>query len=376
MPTGIGELDRVLGGGIVPGSVVLLAGEPGVGKSTLTLQLASGVEKAGRGVALICAEESLEQVADRARRLGGPQQAMASAVNDLPTVLAHIAEADLAIIDSIQTIKDPSLPGEAGAVGQVRACAAATARLARETGVAVILVGHVTKDGSIAGPRVLEHLVDTVVTFEGDREHQLRVVRTTKNRFGSTFELGIFEMSPKGLIEVPDASGLLLSQRLPEPRGSMTGCIMEGRRPLALEVQALVVSTKGPPRRIGSGIESARLALLAAILHKHCSTDLSSDDIYGSIAGGFRASEPGIDLALALAMFSSKQSKILPRATAAVGEVGLSGEVRSVPGISPRLSELSRLGFTKVIVPKSTQPFDGIELTRVEDLRSAISLAT
>jgi DNA repair protein RadA/Sms len=350
--TGLGELDRVLGGGLVKGSVVLVAGEPGVGKSTLLLQAAAGVEKAGRQVLLVCGEESIEQVAARARRLGAPRRTTLTAATDLNGIIPLMDGADVVLVDSIQSLRASASGGEPGSVSQVRQCAMALTEAARDTGAALVLVGHITKDGSIAGPRALEHLVDVVVTFEGDRGHHLRTVRGIKNRYGATGELGVFEMGPQGLTEVPDASRFFLAERHTGAPGSAVGCVIEGRRPLALEIQALVVKSHIPvPRRVAQGLEMSRLGVALAVLQQHTDLRMSDADVYASVAGGLRAAEPAIDLPLCLALAGSYENKPLPAGVAAVGEVGLSGEIRSVPGLSLRVNELVRLGFKTVIVP-------------------------
>lgn len=375
LSTGIGEFDRVLGGGLVAGSLVLVAGEPGVGKSTLMLQAAAGLESQGCKVLLVCGEESVEQVAERAARLGGLGGAMASSATDLPTVAAQIGEAEVAMVDSVQTLRDPSVPGTPGSVSQVRACASALSRAARQTHTAVFLVGHVTKDNQVAGPRALEHLVDAVITFEGDRGHALRILRATKNRFGPTAEVGVFEMGRSGLTEVPDASGLFLKDRRAGAAGSAVGCMLEGRRPVALEVQTLVMrSGASMPRRVASGIDATRLGVVAAVLDRRAQVPLSNYDVYASIAGGVRAAEPGIDLALAVALASSRMNKPPPADAAFIGEVGLGGEVRAVPGIQLRIAEVARLGFKRVITPVSTQPHEGVEVHRVSDLIETLHL--
>lgn len=378
MLTGIGELDRVLGGGLVPGSVVLLAGEPGIGKSTLTLQAAEALERGGRRVLLVCGEESLEQVAARACRLGTALGGIrATSATDVPTVIGQAAGFGVVIVDSIQTMSQAETTGEAGSVSQVKGCAAALARHARTSGATVVLVGHVTKEGSVAGPRVLEHLVDAVLTFEGDRAHMLRMVRASKNRFGPTAEVGVFEMTARGLREVADASQLFLVDRDPSAPGSAIGCVLEGRRPLALEVQALVGRNDvSLPRRVANGVDAARLGVTAAVLVNRTEAygkGLAARDIYASIPGGFRTSEPGLDLALLLAMVSAHGGRPVPEGVAAIGEVGLGGEIRSVPAMDARLAELARVGLRRVMVPATaTVEFKGIALWRVQNLQIAL----
>lgn len=375
LETGIGEFDRVLGGGLVRGSVVLLAGEPGAGKSTLALQGAAGLERSGAKVLLVCGEESVEQVAARARRLGGVATTQALAATDLATVQAHAPGFDVVIVDSIQTISDPDLAGEPGSVTQVRGCASALARQARDDHVALLLVGHVTKDGAIAGPRVLEHLVDAVLTFEGDRGHSLRMLRATKNRFGGTAELGVFEMNGHGLAEITDASRLFLADRHAGIPGSAVGCILEGRRPVALEVQTLVVGNSGQHvRRVAHGLERERLDVSAAVLEQRAQIKLSGYDLFARIAGGFSAGEPAIDLALALALASARLERPVPADVVAIGEVGLSGDVRSVPGVANRLRECARLGFARALVGRSAADVAmpvGLEVVAVGELKEA-----
>ncbi len=351
--TGLAELDRVLGGGLVRGSVVLIAGEPGVGKSTLLLQAAAGVEELGRGVLLVCGEESVEQVAARARRLGAPRRITLTPETEVGAIVPLMHGTDVVLVDSVQSLRASDSAGEPGSISQVRQCAAALTEAARDTGTALVLVGHITKDGSIAGPRALEHLVDVVVTFEGDRAHHLRTVRGIKNRYGATGELGVFQMGPSGLSEVPDASRFFLAERHKDAAGSAVGCIIEGRRCLALEIQALVMPCKPPavPRRVAQGLESARVGVAMAVLQQHCRIQVADYDVYASVAGGLRAAEPGIDLPLCLALASSRRNEPIPAGVAAVGEVGLAGELRSVPGLPARVKELFRLGFATVIAP-------------------------
>jgi DNA repair protein RadA/Sms len=337
---------------LVAGSVVLMAGEPGVGKSTLMLQLAAGVEAQKNHVTYFCGEESPEQVAARARRLGSPTNTHLSDANDVDQIAPLLGKTNLAIVDSVQTIRDPEAPGEVGSVSQVRISAAALVRAARASSTPVLLVGHICKDGSIAGPRALEHVVDVVLTFEGDRGHALRTVRSVKNRFGPTGEVGVFEMTSQGLREVKDASRLFLRGRRAEVAGSAIGCVLEGRRPMALEVQTLTVCTKAAfPKRVAQGLEAARLGLALAVLDRRADIRFAECDVYASVAGGFKASEPGIDLALFIALASSATNRATPAGLAAVGEVGLAGEVRPVEGLDLRIRELIRLGFTTVIAP-------------------------
>ncbi|MGQ0679608.1 MAG: DNA repair protein RadA [Actinomycetota bacterium] len=372
VPSGLAELDRVLGGGLVRGSVVLLAGEPGVGKSTLLLQLAAGLQNAGQRVLVVCGEESLEQVAARGQRLLVPPRTALTATTAIPEILPLLVEHDVVLVDSIQTVRDPEAGGEPGSVTQVRQCASVLTQAARACRTAVILVGHICKDGSIAGPRALEHVVDVVITFEGDQGHVLRTVRGIKNRFGATGEIGVFQMGQSGLIEVPDASSLLLRQRCSGVPGSAVGCILEGRRPLALEIQTLVIPTPAPvARRVAQGLESARLGVALAVLEQRAGLKFCSSDVYASVAGGLRAVEPGIDLALALALASSRRNRPVPPRLAAIGEVGLAGDIRMVAGIEARVAELSRLGFGAIAVPMSYSGQEG-GLVKVRDLQDAL----
>lgn len=375
MPTGIDELDRVLGGGLVPGSVTLLGGEPGIGKSTLLLQTLA----AHRGRTLyVSAEESAQQVRLRAERLDAVR-------DDLwllsETVLPHIISSldelspELVIIDSIQTLVDPQLGSAPGSVVQVRSCAHALVNEAKRRNVPVVLVGHVTKDGGLAGPRVLEHVVDTVLQFEGERHHALRLLRASKHRFGPTTELGLFEMVEFGLRGVPDPSALFLSDRQTGIPGSVVVPTLEGQRPLMVELQVLTSEVRGdtPPRRSVQGLDSARLAMLLAVLSQRLKQPVSNHDVYASVVGGVRISEPGSDLGLCLAVLSALSRQPLRPDTVAFGEVGLGGEVRQVPHSSRRLAEASRLGFATAIVPARTPDVDAkIDIVRVSTVREAM----
>jgi DNA repair protein RadA/Sms len=375
--TGIDELDRVLGGGLVPGSVTLLAGEPGMGKSTLLLQSLGAMAAAGRRCLLVTAEESPAQVRLRAERVGAlaPELLVAGAT-DLHHVLAHVdtVAPDVLAVDSIQTVVDPDRPGAPGSVTQVRDCAYRLVQLAKERGLATLLVGHVTKEGTVAGPRVLEHVVDTVCSFDGDRGHSLRLLRALKHRFGSTQELGLFDMTGEGLVCVPDASARFLVDRRPGVAGSAVAAVLEGARPVMVEVQALVVGTDSPsPRRSGSGVDAQRLSLLCAVLSQRASIDMMHHDVYGSIAGGLRVSEPGLDLALALAAAGARLGRALPEGLVVIGELGLAGEVRSVPQLERRLAEAARLGFEAALVPPGTPEQPGIHVLPVQELREAVA---
>jgi DNA repair protein RadA/Sms len=351
-PTGVPELDRVLGGGLVDGSVTLVGGEPGIGKSTLLLQLLAA--RGGRCL-YVSAEESAQQVAMRAARLGAAGDDLwIVAETVLPHLLDRIAEIDpqVIVVDSIQSIADPELASAPGSVGQVRECAHRLAQVAKQRSAAVVLVGHVTKEGTLAGPRVLEHLVDTVLSFEGDRHHALRMLRAVKHRFGPTQELGLFEMTEAGLVAVDDPSSLFLSERRRWTAGSAVTATIEGHRPLLVEVQSLVVSTPLPqPRRSAQGFDQGRLALLLAVIERRCGLACSSSDVYVSALGGVRLAEPGADLAVCLAIGSARLDRPIEPGVIAVGEVGLSGDLRQVSQTPRRLAEAARLGFTRAIVP-------------------------
>src|SRR5271167_4408218 len=360
LSTGIGELDRVLGGGLVPGSLVLLGGSPGIGKSTLTNMVLGHLQQAGLGTLYVSGEESGEQVRLRAERLGpGALQVPILAETDLDTVLATIAAERPAacVIDSVQTLSCADLSGAPGSVGQVREVAARIMELAKREGVAVILVGHVTKEGSLAGPRVLEHLVDCVLQFEGERERPYRELRALKNRFGSTNEAGLFEMRSGGLVEVLDASARFVAEATRSP-GSVVLAAMEGSRPLLVEVQALVAPSElEQPRRVVSGLDRNRLALVLAILHRHGGLPSGGADVFVNVVGGVRVDEPGCDLAVALAVASASLGVSLrgsPRAC--FGELGLTGELRWVGHPERRLEEAARHGLKDVIAPPASGP--------------------
>jgi len=375
-PTGVAELDRVLGGGLVPGSVTLLGGEPGIGKSTLLLQVLGRMAAEGSRVLLVAAEESKEQVRLRAGRLDAlDPEVLVVAETMLPHVLAHVDEARPTVlaVDSIQTILDPGAPGAAGSVSQVRECAQRLVRLAKEQGITTVLVGHVTKDGSLAGPRALEHVVDTVLAFEGDRHHALRMLRAIKHRFGSTSELGLFEMEDHGLADVPDPSALFLADRRTGLAGSAVTAVLEGVRPLVVEVQALVTDGRPEaPRRSGQGIDTNRLALLLAVLHRRAHVPVGGCDVYTSVAGGIRVDDPGVDLAVLAAVASALHDRPIAADVLALGEVGLGGELRQAPHTPRRLAEAARLGFRRAVVPCSAPEADGIEVVRVATVVEAL----
>ena len=377
-PTGIAELDRVLGGGLVPGSVTLVGGEPGIGKSTLLLQALAAMAGAGHRVPAVSAEESAQQVRLRAERLGAlhPRLWLLSET-ELPAILAALDEVAPAVvvIDSIQTVFDPDLSSAPGSVTQVRECAHRLVRVAKERDLAVVLVGHVTKDGGLAGPRVLEHVVDTVLSFEGDRHHALRLLRAVKHRFGSTNELGLFEMTGTGLDGVPDAGALFLADRRPGMPGSVVVPTIDGHRPLLVELQALVATptTIANPRRSAQGVDGGRLALLLAVLDRELASRLATTDVYALAVGGVRVAEPGADLGLALAVASSAYDRPLPADLVACGEVGLGGELRQVGQTPRRLAEAARLGFTTAVVPASApDPPPGIRAIRAATLAEAM----
>lgn len=380
-PTGVAEFDRVLGGGLVPGAVVLLAGEPGVGKSTLLLDVAAIAAGSGRTVLYVSGEESAGQVRLRAERIGAlhPRLLLASET-DLGTVLGHVEaqDPDLLVVDSVQTIASGQVEGSPGGVAQVREVAASIIAAAKRRDLPVVLVGHVTKDGSVAGPRTLEHLVDVVCQFEGDRHTSLRMVRATKNRYGPTDEVGCFELTEAGIVGLADPSGLFLSNAIADVPGTCVTVTLEGRRPLALEVQALAVpSSLANPRRTTSGVDSSRLSMVLAVLHRHAAARLDNQDVYVSTVGGARISEPSADLALACAVLSTQRHLPLARGTVVIGEVGLAGEIRPVPALGRRLSEAARLGFTRAVVPAGSlvaQP-EGMTVHPVTNLAEALGVA-
>jgi DNA repair protein RadA/Sms len=377
-PTGVEELDRVLGGGLVPGAVVLLAGEPGVGKSTLLLEVAARAAREGAPTLYVTGEESVGQVRLRAGRTGGLDPHLwLAAETDLGAVLAHIdaVQPGLLVIDSVQTIASSSVEGSAGGVTQIRAVTAAVVAVAKERGIATVLVGHVTKDGSIAGPRLLEHLVDVVLHFEGDRHSTLRMVRAVKNRYGPADEVGCFALTGDGIVGLADPSGLFLSRR-PEPvPGTCVTVTVEGRRPLLAEVQALVAKTQlQNPRRAVSGLDAGRVAMVLAVVDRRGGVPLAACDVYTATVGGMRLTEPATDLALALAVTSAATDRPLPTDLLALGELGLSGELRPVADLSRRLAEAGRLGFRRALVPVgSGAAAEGLELVEVRDLGQALS---
>ncbi len=391
MSLGIAELDRVLGGGLVPGSLVLLGGEPGIGKSTLLLQAAAGLSRGpdgGASVLYATGEESPGQVRLRAARLGllsGPsgEGVQVLAEHDIGRIVeaARIGQPGLVVVDSIQTATVAELDGAAGSVGQVRESTLRLMELAKGEGIAVILAGHVTKDGSIAGPKTLEHLVDAVVSLEGERYATLRILRATKNRFGSTDEVGVFAMAETGLLEVADPARAFLADHGGSAPGSIVAPTLEGSRPLLVEVQALVSPTGyGTPSRKASGLDPNRLSLIIAVLGRRAGIGLGSHDVYANLAGGLTVMEPALDLPLALALASSARDRVIAPGTVAIGEVGLLGELRAVVGLERRLREAARLGFREAIVARpaagsTLAAIDGINVTSVGTLRDAIEAA-
>ncbi len=380
---GIAEFDRVLGGGIMPGSVVLVGGDPGIGKSTLLLQMAGQLSIAGLDIAYISAEESAAQIRQRADRLGALcDELKVLAETNLSSILDQLKRANpmAVVIDSIQTIYMPELESAPGSVTQVRECAARLVYLAKETGIPVFLVGHVTKEGTVAGPRVLEHLVDTVLYLEGERHHHFRILRAAKNRFGSTNEIGIFEMRDRGLSEVANPSEILLAERAEGVSGSSIVCSVEGTRPLMVEIQALVSrSSFGYPQRVATGIDSKRLSIIIAVLEKRCGHDLSGQDIFVNVVGGLRLDEPAVDMAVGLAIVSSFRNVPIEAKTVALGEIGLGGEIRPVNQIERRVAEARSLGFVRCLVARSNlkgwkRP-EGMEVIGVGGLEAAEELA-
>ena len=356
MSTGIGELDRVLSGGLLPGSATLLGGEPGTGKSTLLLQALAAMAKTGRRCLLVAAEEAAHQVRRRAVRLGADVAGVfvveATALPLVEEAIRSLAP-DVVVVDSVQAISDPDVGSPAGSLAQVRMCASTLVELAKRTGVALVLVGHVTKEGALAGPRALEHMVDTVLSFEGDRYLALRALRAVKHRFGPTGETGLFEMAEAGLVGVPDPSSLFLGDRLLGAPGSAVTVPVEGHRPLLVEVQALVGRSSQVPRRLVTGLDPNRVGFLVAVLDKRAGVPVADCDVYVTVAGGARACEPAADLAVCLAIASSWSGQALRPSMVAVGEVGLGGELRRVAATNKRLAEAGRLGFTEALLPRA-----------------------
>jgi DNA repair protein RadA/Sms len=380
VPTGIAEFDRVLGGGLVPGAVLLVAGEPGVGKSTLLLEVAHRVAAANGPTLVVSGEESAAQVRLRAERIGAlHDQLYLAAETELSAVLSHVEDVNpsLLVLDSVQTVRSPAVDGTDGGATQVRAVASALSAVAKGRGMTTILVGHVTKDGAIAGPRALEHLVDVVISFDGERHSTLRMVRATKNRFGPADEIGCFEIGDSGVVGVPDPSHLFVSRRSAPVPGSCVTVTMEGSRPLLAEVQALVAGSGGgggSPRRAVSGLDSQRVAMVNAVVERRGGVKLADADVFAASVGGVRIVEPAADLALALAIGSAAKDRPLPLGMIALGEVGLSGEIRLVGGIARRLAEAARQGYTSALVPEDSGPAPkGMRLVEVPDLAAAFA---
>ena len=380
--TGIGELDRVLGGGVVEGSLMLVGGDPGIGKSTLLLQVSEHLARQGARVLYISGEESARQIKMRARRLGVSADSLlilSENAMDAAEKRWEEIQPDYMIIDSIQTMYRPDMASAPGSVSQVRECASLLMRMAKTTGCAVFLVGHVTKEGAIAGPRILEHMVDVVLYFEGDRQHEYRILRAVKNRFGSVNELGLFEMHEKGMIPVANPSEMLLSERAKNVPGSCVIPAIEGSRPMLVDVQALALQTAyGTPRRTTNGFDAGRLALLLAVLEKRAGVSLFNQDVYVNVAGGLSLSEPAADLALCSSVASSVRDTCIPGDWAVMGEVGLAGEIRAVSQCERRLSECARLGFTSAVLPRENARHlkapEGMRVYGVETLAEALSI--
>jgi DNA repair protein RadA/Sms len=380
--TGIGEFDRVLGGGLVPGTMVLLGGDPGIGKSTLMLQALSGLSKTGLKVLYVSGEESVKQIKIRSRRLS-PESSGLLVVSeiDVESILSMVGSAkpDVLVIDSIQTMFCPDLTSAPGSVSQVRESAMKLMLNAKKSNIPTFLVGHVTKDGAIAGPRLLEHMVDTVLYFEGDRNHVYRILRSVKNRFGSTNEIGVFEMRGKGLDEVPNPSAAFLSERPLGSSGSVVSASMEGTRPILVELQALCGSTNfGTPRRTILGLDSNRVALLVAVMEKKLGMHLMGYDIFMNVAGGVKIYEPAVDMGIIAAVASSFLDRPVAEGTVVLGEVGLTGEVRAISQAETRVSEIQKMGFKKCLLPESNLKrmagIDKIELAGIKNISEAMEL--
>ena len=375
IPTGIAELDRVLGGGLVPASLVLVGGEPGVGKSTLLLSALGAIARSGRRALLVTGEESLAQVKLRADRLGGCEGVELLAETDLDVIeqTLELEQPAVCVIDSIQTLYAPDLGSAPGSVAQVREAAARLLRVGKENGIALFLVGHVTKDGAVAGPRVLEHLVDCVLQFEGDRYREHRILRAAKNRFGSTNELGVFEMTGDGLVGVPDPSEVFGRSAGGEV-GAAVACALEGTRPILLEIQALVSPTDlAMPRRVGTGVDPKRLAMIVAVLVRHARIPLGTADVFVNVAGGVRIDEPGADLAIALAIVSAARGTPVRDGHVAFGEIGLTGRLRPATQVERRLDECGKLGLKAVVAPAGTPARAGLRVLEAESIRDALT---
>ena len=386
LKTGILELDRVLGGGIVRGSVILIGGDPGIGKSTISLQVSNQLSQQGHTVLYVSGEESVTQTKLRAKRLGRPGEGDLYIVNqtDLSLIVEHIEKIkpEAVIIDSIQVMFEPTISSSPGSVSQVRECAGMLTQLAKSRGISIFIIGHVTKEGTLAGPRVLEHIVDTVLYFEGDRFAIFRILRAVKNRFGSTNEIGVFQMSSEGLREVKNPSEIFLSERPKEVSGSVVTAVLEGSRPLLVEVQSLVSkSSFGYARRRSQGFDYNRLSLLVAVLEKRIGLHLETEDIFVNVVGGIKLEDPAADLAVALAITSAFREQLMIADTVLLGEVGLAGEIRSISQAILRINEAEKLGFKHCILPRNNYKNlnykkDTIELVPVSTLREALDIAT
>ncbi|MCA9374079.1 MAG: DNA repair protein RadA [Candidatus Gracilibacteria bacterium] len=376
IPTNIGELDRVLGGGIIEGSLVLMSGEPGIGKSTLTLKLCEQIANVKQNVLYVSGEESVQQISLRAKRMGIQKENLGilgenSVENIMETLEAE--KPDFVVIDSIQVMNTGASPSLAGSMSQIRACTEIFMTFAKQNNVPILIIGHVNKEGNLAGPKVLEHLVDTVLLIEGDRYQNLRVLRTVKNRYGSTNEIGLFEMTDTGLAEVRSASKLFLEGRKADAFGSAITAVVEGTRPLLLEVQALTSSTPfGYPKRAASGYDVNRLQLLLAVIQKHLRIDMSSHDVYVNVVGGFKVNDRSTDLAVIMAIISSLYKTALPQESLFIGEVGLSGELRSVPHLKKRIQEASKIGFSKIYTPPTKEKVTGLTPVAIEEIGQAL----
>lgn len=380
--TDIAEFDRVLGGGLVDGSLILIGGDPGIGKSTLMLQILSKLSNAGKKCLYVSGEESVRQLSMRGKRLNSKGNSMfVVSETDLDSILAMVAKSkyDALVIDSIQTVFHPDVSSTPGSVTQIREAAMQFMRLAKTTGMPVFLVGHVTKVGAIAGPRVLEHMVDTVLYFEGDKNHVFRILRAVKNRFGPTNEIGVFEMNEKGLTQVPNPSAVFLSERSAIAPGSVVTSCMEGTRPILVEIQGLVSSSNlGTPRRTVLGLDSQRVSLIIAVMEKRLGMNLSGLDIFMNVTGGVKIVEPAVDLAIAAALASSFLDKPIDKHTTLIGEIGLTGEIRAVGHIQARIKEAAKMGFTKCLVPsnsiKQLSKIKGMTIESISFLKSAMEV--
>jgi len=380
--TGVGEFDRVLGGGIVDGTLILIGGDPGIGKSTLMLQVLSSLSASGKKCLYVSGEESVRQISMRGKRLNSHGSSMfVVSETDLDSILAmvELTHYDALVIDSIQTVFHPDVSSTPGSVTQIREAAMQFMKLAKTTGLPVFLVGHVTKVGAIAGPRIMEHMVDTVLYFEGDKSHVFRILRAVKNRFGSTNEIGVFEMNEKGLTEVPNPSAVFLAERTAIAPGSVVSSCMEGTRPILVEIQGLVSSSGfGTPRRTVLGLDNNRVALIVAVMEKRLGMNLSGLDIFMNVIGGVRIVEPAVDLAIAAALASSFLDKPIDKKTTLIGEIGLTGEIRAVSHVQSRIKEASKMGFTKCLVPgsaiKQLSRIKGMTIESVGFLKTAMEV--